>query len=1550
MRRSPVNELAVDVPAANDAYDIDVELHETGHYHEHEQEPEHDGSDTHSHYTNTYPLPTSLPTTPVPPQTSRPPSIHPSHAPSSRSYTPPAPSIKLLFSFCSKRDLWLVLLPAIGTSVIAGGVAPFMTVVLGQGFDAFSSFPQTPNPPQSAKDTLLHNVGIAALELVALSVGALALSTVMSSLWILVGERNVLGLRRRVYEVVTGKDMEWFDLKMGGAEKENGDDASTGAGGLMAQFAKDTDDVRTASSLTTGIIIQNLVTVIAALALAFRGSWSLTLVILSTIPIMLIIQTLSQIFATPLLAVERGMLTQGGDQADSAFKKIATVKAFNAAEREFDQIEAIVDYLESAMKKCVALWGLTSGLSQFTCMTMFVQGFWFGSKLVRDGKATPGGVMAVFWACLIATNNLQLILPHLVILTKGKSAMVALITLIEAPAPQPEMEDLDDVPLHSAKPISLISTRSKSIHNFPELRKIVPSAPCKGEFSLNNVTFAYPSRPTAPVLTDVSLFLPSGETTFIVGGSGSGKSTIAQLLLRLYEPQFGSIDLDDQSLHHLDESWTSQNVALVSQSCILFDMTVHQNVAMGLAGSGSRKPEDATREEVVAACRAALMHEFIRDLPDGYDTRLGNGGASLSGGQKQRLAIARARMRDPTVLILDECTSALDPTSRVLVFEALKAWRRNRTTIVITHDLSQITQADFVYVLKNGEVVEQGYRLDLEMDEGEFRRMADAQSSNGFPSRDDGLDVQIQIEKDVEVEAILEHAEEKNQLNTAWQSKHHSMGVQMLRPVTMSNWMFEAISDLTRSHAPTPIPPIASKRLSAVPETMRPVSVEPATLSPRRMSFTPGLDTLAVPQEAHYRIPRPASLQFTPTSPISFSKPFMYTLEPPPLSAGSLSTHSDSALEEEDQFEDEKQALERSGVAASRSRLLRSTTDPLATKPSRLHWHHRPANAPQLKSVVVEKRTKKEEKVEKHSPQVSLLQLARTIYPTIPKKYVLFIGLLCCIATGAMTPLFSFMLSKLLFEVSTGAKDVSYINKLGGITLAIAAADGIFGGSKFWLMETSALMWMTNLRKKCFNLILAQDKKWFDKPENSSQALVQTLFKDSEDAKGLVGLVIGQATVVFTMLSVGLIWALILGWQLTLAGLAIGPVFAGVMSVQSTFVSRFHQRNKLCREDIAKGYYEAISNIRGIRSMAFQGIFREQYEKALQLALRTGLKSAFVEGCNIGVASALIYLAEALLFYVGAVLVANGTYTYLRMVQVLQLVVFSVSIASQLMVFTGSVTKAVQGTRDLYRILSLTTDTDESRGNSKPLISGSVSFKNVEFSYPERPDVPILKGVSLDVTAGECVAIVGSSGSGKSTITSLLQRLYEPNSGAITVENTNLSMTDVTWLRDHVAVVSQDPHLFEMTISDNIAYGDRPISDEEVEEAAKASNVHDFIMSLPKGYDTQVGENASLISGGQAQRLQIARALVRGARILILDECTSALDAENQAAVMDTIRQVKVGRTTIVVTHKLSLMKMCDRILVIHDGVVAEEGTFDSLTRKKGVFSQLASGGEWATD
>ncbi len=236
----------------------------------------------------------------------------------------------------------------------------------------------------------------------------------------------------------------------------------------------------------------------------------------------------------------------------------------------------------------------------------------------------------------------------------------------------------------------------------------------------------------------------------------------------------------------------------------------------------------------------------------------------------------------------------------------------------------------------------------------------------------------------------------------------------------------------------------------------------------------------------------------------------------------------------------------------------------------------------------------------------------------------------------------------------------------------------------------------------------------------------------------------------------------------------------------------------------------------------------------------------------------------------------------------------------------------------------------------------------MSFSYPERPDVPVLKNLSVDISEGESVAIVGPSGCGKSTFAHLLQRLYEPTSGSITIGPWSLNGMDVRHLRNHIAVVSQNPHLFDATVSENIAYGTDGLPHADIEHAAVVANVHEFVENLPQGYNTLVGENAALISGGQAQRLQIARAFVRPSNVLVLDECTSSLDNTNQAAVLTTVLGAKASRTTIMITHKLPVMRMCDRIIVVHEGKIAEQGSYDELIAKRGVFAQLASGGEWS--
>lgn len=420
--------------------------------------------------------------------------------------------------------------------------------------------------------------------------------------------------------------------------------------------------MRTASALAAGMLLQYLITCLACLGLAFARSWALTLVILSALPVLIVVQGVSQAKAGRHVAAERTAIAKCADLISRALDAIRTVKAFNAQESEAKSFGVAVEQLRQAGNRAIRVWGFSSGAGQATSMAMFVQGFWFGAKLVRDGTTSAGQVMAVFWACLIAASNLQMCVPQLVVLARGKFAAAALIATIEAPSNTTTKHARSEVDgeakvrfSHSSQatliPLSTPKSKSrKSIAKSQDLRKIMP-ARIIGELALHDVTFSYPAQPDRLALNNVSLYFPAVETTFVVGRSGSGKSTVGALLAGLYPPTHGRRALDEQDAAFLDTSFLKAHVAMVPQRTALFSGTVHENVALA-GGPRGLAAEDVSRAQVEDACRAALVHEFVRELPDGYDTRLGEGGAQLSGGQRQRIAVARALLKQPTVLIL----------------------------------------------------------------------------------------------------------------------------------------------------------------------------------------------------------------------------------------------------------------------------------------------------------------------------------------------------------------------------------------------------------------------------------------------------------------------------------------------------------------------------------------------------------------------------------------------------------------------------------------------------------------------------------------------------------------------------------------------------------------------------------------------------------------------------------------------------------------------------------------------------------------------------------
>jgi len=605
----------------------------------------------------------------------------------------------------------------------------------------------------------------------------------------------------------------------------------------------------------------------------------------------------------------------------------------------------------------------------------------------------------------------------------------------------------------------------------------------------------------------------------------------------------------------------------------------------------------------------------------------------------------------------------LDPTSRILVFEAIKRWRKNKTTIVITHDLSQIQSQDFVYVLKNGRVVEQGYRADLEHaatqipmcssktceeGKGEFFKMMESQRVvGGLPAKNldaagnnDDLDDSESYDPDLATERQFPPNDAYSLL------------------FGRSSWMFDAVADLTSEPSTSILPDPAV----ITTHSSRPFSCVDSRLTP----VDEGVEEADEGQTIVYRPRRPSSALLTPTTATTIVEhetrhDAQFSPKSPALTFVSNSWKQDSKnnkqVQEEDQVGfDIGQDILSGPLGVTRKRVRRNKSEMKIR-----------VVAPGLETMPREQKLTEQGDTEQPA---QFWKVIRKGWPIIPHKPLLILGLFICVASGSLTPIFSYILSLFMFQVSIDAQNASRINVLGGIALSVTALDGVLLGLKYYFMESYGMSWATHLRIAAYDKILRQDKTWFDKSKNTPARLNQVIVQDGDDARVLLSVVIGQCFAMFAMLSIGLLWAMAKGWELTLVGLGILPVFTGIMSIQTKLVSKYEIRNKRAREEVARRWYDVMYNIKGIRAMGIAQPFSELFDISNKKTLKTGVNSAWIEGATMGITYGLIYAAEAVLFYVGAVLLANGRYSYSQMIEVMNLVVFSVSLGSQMMTFS----------------------------------------------------------------------------------------------------------------------------------------------------------------------------------------------------------------------------------------------------------------------------------------
>jgi ATP-binding cassette subfamily B protein/subfamily B ATP-binding cassette protein MsbA len=434
--------------------------------------------------------------------------------------------------------------------------------------------------------------------------------------------------------------------------------------------------------------------------------------------------------------------------------------------------------------------------------------------------------------------------------------------------------------------------------------------------------------------------------------------------------------------------------------------------------------------------------------------------------------------------------------------------------------------------------------------------------------------------------------------------------------------------------------------------------------------------------------------------------------------------------------------------------------------------------------------------------------------------------------------------------------------------------------------------------------------------------------------------IVPATTATLTLVGVAVVMALCDRW-VTLAAVAVAVPLVLLIRRLDRPMTRHSLQVHERESDLSSRVQETLTAIRAVQAFAREPLERERFERQAAASLRAHLRLTFLQTGSQMVVSLLMAAGTAAVVGLAGLRALAGTLTPGDVVLLAGYIVMLYKPLETLAYTAVAVQGAAAGARRVLALLDVQPDVaDAADAVALPGRGwGRLVFEGVSFAY--RPGEPVLREVSLDLRPGETVAVVGASGAGKTTLASLVVRFYDPAAGRITLDGYDLRALTLRSLRENVALVLQDPIVFGASIRENIAYGRPDATVAEVEAAARAANAHEFIVALPDGYDTVVGERGVTLSGGQRQRLSIARAFVKDAPVLILDEPTSALDADNERAVLDALARLVKGRTTLIIAHRLSTIRGADRIVVLQDGAVAEEGPHEALLARGGVYARL---------
>ncbi|KAI9311516.1 putative ABC transporter protein [Dichotomocladium elegans] len=567
-------------------------------------------------------------------------------------------------------------------------------------------------------------------------------------------------------------------------------------------------------------------------------------------------------------------------------------------------------------------------------------------------------------------------------------------------------------------------------------------------------------------------------------------------------------------------------------------------------------------------------------------------------------------------------------------------------------------------------------------------------------------------------------------------------------------------------------------------------------------------------------------------------------------------------------------------------------------------------------------------------------------------KLMLF-GCVAAAIAGAIFPVFAYTIAKSIGILATAGGTpepgpVEGINLYAFLFLIFAIAAFLGYGIQMSTFEIAGERYTERLRAMIFRAYLKQEIGYYDEDEHSVGALTSKLALDSKNVNELVTKVPGDLIQIFSTAITGLVIAFVHDWAMTLIVLAMSPFIMAASFYESKIQRGFEDETAKAHEFSGEIAGEAIKEIRTVAALNKQDYFEKKYYRATDRPHRLAKRKAFLSSIGYALNQGIILYVGAVSFYAGMKFIEQKRLKFDELFVCLLSVMITVHSIGRSSVFAATYAKAKNSALFAFGILERRSEIDpDLEGFEMDQVRGELSFENIAFRYPARPDIAVFDGeFNLKGKEGQTIALVGPSGCGKSTTIGMLQRWYDPVGGVVRLDEHNTRNFTLGNLRSHIALVGQEPVLFDMSIADNIRFGvdeGREVTQEDIEEASRAANIHKFISELPEGYNTRVGDKGSQLSGGQKQRIAIARALIRKPKVLLLDEATSALDSESEKLVQAAIDNIisKGGRTTITIAHRLSTIQEADIICVVKDGRIIEQGTHWELLKLNGEYALL---------